>query len=64
VQFVLPVGADHDHGPPWLVTRTEMESNADGDVEEVSLASGPHPLHPAGPRTWTGVIHRRVARPA
>jgi SAM-dependent methyltransferase len=59
VQFVLPDGAPTDDGPPWLLTRAEMESHAAGDVEQVSLTPGPHPLHATGPQTWVGVFHRR-----
>ena len=59
VQFVLPDGAPTDDGPPWLLTRAEMESHAAGDVEQVSLTPGPHPLNAAGPKTWVGVFHRR-----
>ena len=62
VQFVLPEGADPDAGPPWLLTRDEAESFASGDVEQVSLTEGPHPVRPDGPRTWVG--HFRRARRA
>ena len=65
VQFVLPEGADPDVGPPWLLTRDEAESFASGEVEQVSLSQGPHPLRPDGPRTWVGHFHRaRLAGPA
>ena len=63
VQFVLPDDAVGDDGPPWLVTRTEMESHAAGDVEQVSLTAGPPPLHAGGPQTWVGVFHRRSPQP-
>jgi SAM-dependent methyltransferase len=58
VQFVHEDGAPEDDGPPWLVTRAEMESFADGDVSRVSLDRGPHPLRPDGPDTWVGVFRR------
>ena len=58
VHFVLPDGADPDQGPPWLLTRDEMEWFAADDVSQVSLAQGPHPLHPDGPRTWVGHFRR------
>jgi SAM-dependent methyltransferase len=60
VQFVLADGAGDDDGPPWLVTRAEMESHAVGDVEVVSLDQGPHPLRPGGPGAWVGLFHRRL----
>ena len=58
VQFVQEDDATEDDGPPWLVTRAEMESVADGDVSRVSLTRGPHPLRAGGPDTWVGVFHR------
>ena len=58
VQFVREDDAVGDDGPPWLVTRAEMESVADGDVSRVSLTRGPHPLRAGGPDTWVGVFHR------
>lgn len=66
VQFVLPDGADHEQGPPWLLTRDEVESfasPADG-VEQVSLDRGPHPLSPSGPQTWVGLFRRSGSDPA
>ena len=60
VQFVLPDGADTDVGPPWLLTRAEMESFAGGDVTPVSLSAGPHPLRPDGPGTWVGSFRRQA----
>lgn len=63
VQFVLPDDADLDHGPPWLLTRDEMESFAAGDVEQASLTRQPHPLRPGGPQTWVGVFRRARRRP-
>jgi hypothetical protein len=62
VQFVLPEAADLGQGPPWLLTRDEMESFAAGDVEQASLTRRPHPLRPGGPQTWVGVF-RRSGRP-
>jgi SAM-dependent methyltransferase len=58
VQFVHEDDAPEDDGPPWLVTRAEMESLAGGDVGLVSLTRGPHPLRPDGPATWVGLFHR------
>ena len=58
VQFVHEDDASEDDGPPWLVTRAEMESLADGDVSVVSLTRGPHPLRAGGPDTWVGLFHR------
>jgi SAM-dependent methyltransferase len=58
VQFVREDDAVADDGPPWLVTRTEMESLAGGDVTPVSLTRGPHPLRAGGPDTWVGLFHR------
>jgi SAM-dependent methyltransferase len=58
VQFVLPDGADVGQGPPWLLTREEVESFAAGDVRQESLVQVPHPLRPDGPRTWVGVFRR------
>jgi hypothetical protein len=63
VQFVLADDAPADDGPPWLLTRAEMESHAGGDVDQVSLTRGPHPLHVDGPQTWVGLFHRRRSRP-
>jgi len=59
--FVLADGADPEAGPPWLLSRAEMEGHADDDVELVSLAREPHPLSPAGPPLWVGVFRRRPA---
>ena len=58
VQFVLPDGADPEQGPPWLLTRDEIESFAGGDVEQVSLTRQPHPRRPGGPQAWVGVFDR------
>jgi SAM-dependent methyltransferase len=58
VQFVHEDDAPEDDGPPWLVTRAEMESFADGDVALVSLSRGPHPLRRGGPDAWVGLFHR------
>ncbi len=58
VQFVREDDAVGDDGPPWLVTRAEMESVADGDVSRVSLTREPHPLRAGGPDTWVGVFRR------
>jgi hypothetical protein len=63
VQFVLPDAADPDQGPPWLLTRDEVESVASGDVAQVSLTQGPHPLRADGPRTWVGVFRRTGGSP-
>ncbi len=59
VQFVHEDDTPDDDGPPWLVTRAEMESFAAGDVALVSLSRGPHPLRPDGPDTWVGLFRRR-----
>jgi hypothetical protein len=45
-------------GPPWLLTREEMESFAADDVELVSLDRGPHPLRPDGPPIWRALLRR------
>ena len=58
VQFVLGPEVPEDAGPPWLLRRDEMESFAAGDVEQVELRRGPHPLRADGPATWVGVFHR------
>ncbi|MFL6178113.1 MAG: class I SAM-dependent methyltransferase [Ornithinibacter sp.] len=58
VQFVHEDDAPEDDGPPWLVTRAEMESFAAGDVALVSLSRGPHPLRPGGPDAWVGLFRR------
>ena len=58
VQFVHEDDAAEDDGPPWLVTRAEMESLAGADVALVSLTRGPHPLRPGGPDAWVGLFHR------
>ena len=58
VQFVHEDDAPEDDGPPWLVTRAEMESFADDEVALVSLSRGPHPLRPGGPDTWVGLFRR------
>ena len=58
VQFVLPDAGDLEQGPPWLLTRDEMESFAAGDVERASLTRQPHPRNADGPQTWVGVFRR------
>ncbi len=58
VQFVHEDGAPEDDGPPWLLTRAEMESFAVGDVSLVSLHRDPHPLRPGGPDAWVGLFRR------
>jgi hypothetical protein len=60
--FVLADGADLDAGPPWLLSRAEMEGHAAGDVELVSLGREPHPRSPTGPDLWVGVFRRAPAR--
>lgn len=58
VQFVHEDDAPEDDGPPWLVTRAEMESFAAGDVGLVSLSRGPHPTRAGGPDAWVGLFRR------
>lgn len=57
VQFVREDDEVSD-GPPWLLTRAEMESFAGDDVELVSLERGPHPTRAGGPDAWTAVLRR------
>ena len=47
-------------GPPWLLTRAEMESFAADDVELLSLDHAPHPLRPDGPPIWRALLRRRA----
>jgi SAM-dependent methyltransferase len=60
--FVLTDGADREAGPPWLLTRAEMEGHAGRDVEQVSLVRQPHPTSPNGPDLWVGVFRRAGGR--
>ena len=61
VQFELPDGASREDGPPWLLTRDEMEAFGGDGVQEVSLVAQPHPLRADGPATWVGHFRRTSA---
>ena len=45
-------------GPPWLLTREEMEGFASDDVELVSLEQRPHPQRADGPPIWRALLRR------
>jgi SAM-dependent methyltransferase len=64
VQFALPSGADPEQGPPWVLTRDEMESFAAGDVTQASLTRQPHPRGAELPQTWVGVFRRSGTAPS
>ncbi|KNX36935.1 class I SAM-dependent methyltransferase [Luteipulveratus halotolerans] len=58
VQAVLAEGDDPDEGPPWPLTRQEVEAFADADgLHLQGLSEGEHPARP-GVRLWEAEVRR------